>query len=94
MAAMFLLFRVVYRALRKREGLGMGDVKLAGVAGAWVDWSLLPLVVEASALFGLGLAIVRAIRAGKGLKAETRLPFAVGFAPAIFVGWQVQHLGF
>jgi leader peptidase (prepilin peptidase) / N-methyltransferase len=94
MVAMFLFFRVVYRVLRGREGLGLGDVKLAGVAGAWVDWSLLPLVVEAAALFGLGLAIFRALRSGKGLRGETRLPFAVGFAPAIFVGWQAQHLSF
>lgn len=27
--------RLVYQAIRKREGLGLGDVKLAAVAGAW-----------------------------------------------------------
>ncbi len=89
MAGLFYLFRLAYRALRGREGLGLGDVKLAAVAGAWVDWPLLPYVVEAAALFGLGLALWRA--RGRA-RADMRLPFAVGFAPAIFVGWQIQIL--
>jgi leader peptidase (prepilin peptidase) / N-methyltransferase len=94
MAALFYAFRHVYRALRGREGLGLGDVKLAAVAGAWVDWRWLPFVVEAAALSGLALALARAARSGARLGAETKLPFAVGFAPAIFVGWQLQSLGF
>src|SRR3954463_12123475 len=32
----FYLLRAVYRRLRGFEGLGMGDVKLAAAAGAWV----------------------------------------------------------
>ena len=92
MAALFWLFRWIYRRLRGREGLGLGDVKLAAVAGAWVDWPLLPFVVEASAAFGLALALYRAARSRATLRAETRLPFAVGFAAAIFLGWQAQHV--
>lgn len=34
-AAAFMLIRSGYRQLRGREGLGLGDVKLAAVAGAW-----------------------------------------------------------
>ena len=63
-AALFYFFRVAYRRARGREGLGLGDVKLAAVAGAWVDWPLLPFVVEAAALFGLGLALARAFGRG------------------------------
>ena len=91
MAGLFYLFRAGYRRLRGREGLGFGDVKLAAVAGAWVDWPLLPAVVEVAALAGLALALVRA--RSTGLSGDTKLPFAVGFAPAIFMGWQMQHLG-
>jgi leader peptidase (prepilin peptidase)/N-methyltransferase len=94
MTALFYLFRWAYGRLRGREGLGLGDVKLAGVAGAWVDWRFLPTVVEFAALFGLALALYRAARSGAGLRAATKLPFAVGFAPAIFMGWQMQRLGF
>jgi leader peptidase (prepilin peptidase)/N-methyltransferase len=94
MAALFYVFRSLYRRLRGREGLGLGDVKLAGVAGAWVDWPMLPLVVEVAAVFGLAVALFRAVRSGAGLRADTRLPFAVGFAPAIFMGWQAEHFNF
>ena len=92
-AAMFYLFRVAYRRLRRREGLGLGDVKLAAVAGAWVDWRLLPYVVEAAALFGLALALFRTRREGAALRGGMKLPFAVGFAPAIFLGWGLGRLG-
>jgi leader peptidase (prepilin peptidase)/N-methyltransferase len=90
--AAFYLFRAVYGWARGREGLGLGDVKLAGVAGAWVDWRLLPWIVEAAALFGLALALARGRRFG--LKADSRLPFAVGLAPAIWLGWWLARLGF
>lgn len=92
MAAFFSLFRLAYRRWRGREGMGLGDVKLAAVAGAWVDWPLLPFVIEFAALSGLALAFARALGAGHGLRRDTKLPFAVGFAAAIFVGWQYQRL--
>lgn len=91
MSGFFYLFRLVYRRWRRREGMGLGDVKLAAVAGAWVDWPLLPFVIEFAALSGLALALMRALRAGHGLRADAKLPFAVGFAAAIFVGWQYQR---
>jgi len=94
MATLFYGFRAAYRRWRGRDGLGLGDVKLAAVAGAWVDWRLLPFVVEFAALSGLAVALLRAVGSGASLHAETKLPFAVGFAPAIFVGWQLQSLGF
>ena len=93
MAALFYLFRLAYSRLRKREGLGLGDVKLAAVAGAWVDWRLAPYVVEAAALFGLALVLVRSRKAGSALRGDLKLPFGVGFAPAIFLGWGLGWLG-
>jgi leader peptidase (prepilin peptidase)/N-methyltransferase len=94
MAGLFYAFRLAYRLWRGREGMGLGDVKLAAVAGAWIDWPLLPLVVEMAAILGLALAFVGAYRAGQRPRGDLKLPFAVGFAPAIFVGWQLQRLYF
>ena len=42
MFCLFYGFRTAYRRVRGVEGMGFGDVKLAAVAGAWLDWSLLP----------------------------------------------------
>ena len=90
-SAAFYLFRLLYGWLRGREGLGLGDVKLAAVAGAWVDLHLLAWVVEAAAISGLALALTRG---RSGLRADARMPFAVGFAPAIWLGWWLDRLGF
>ena len=90
----FFGFRALYELLRHREGLGFGDVKLAGVAGVWVAWRLLPFVVEAAALSGLALALAQSRRGGAFLRRDMRLPFAVGFAPAIWLGWWLERIGF
>ena len=37
--------RYGYVRLRGRQGLGLGDVKLAFVAGAWLDWLTIPLAI-------------------------------------------------
>ena len=85
----FYLFRAIYEWLRGREGLGLGDVKLAAVAGAWIDLHLLSFVVEFAALTCLTVALIRA----RGWpKADARVPFAVGFAPAIWFVWWLQRL--
>ncbi len=49
----------LYRRLRGREGIGLGDVKLAGVAGAWLDWQSIPIAVEIAALAALAVCLVR-----------------------------------
>src|SRR5262245_17321119 len=51
----FLAIKLGYRWLRGREGLGMGDVKLAGVAGVWLDWFAILIAVELAVLAALGL---------------------------------------
>ena len=88
----FLGFRAAYRALRGVEGMGFGDVKLAAVAGAWIDWAFLPLVVEIAALSGLAAALFAYLRGG-GLDLKGRLPFGAFFAPAIWICWLIAARG-
>ena len=64
----------LYRALRRRDGLGGGDAKLLGALGAWVGWQGLPTVVLYAAVSGLALALILAAR-GRRLELGQRLPF-------------------
>src|SRR5262245_59186561 len=55
----FLAIKLGYRALRGREGIGMGDVKLAVVAGTWLDWFAILVAVELAVLAALGAHLTR-----------------------------------
>jgi leader peptidase (prepilin peptidase)/N-methyltransferase len=91
MAAVFLGFRLGYRRLRGREGMGLGDVKLAGVAGIWLDGPSLPIAVELGALGALGFVALRVIRKRNAPDPLTKLPFGSFFAPAIWACWLLQR---
>jgi leader peptidase (prepilin peptidase)/N-methyltransferase len=90
LALLFLGLRVAYRGLRGREGIGLGDVKLAVVAGAWLDWLTMAIVVELAAMAGLLTFLVRRYWFGQRLHMTSRLPFGVFFAPAIWLGWLLE----
>ena len=49
--------------IRGRQGIGLGDVKLAGVAGAWLDWATIPIAIEIAALTALAAVAIRHSRA-------------------------------
>jgi leader peptidase (prepilin peptidase) / N-methyltransferase len=90
LALLFLGLRVAYRGLRGREGIGLGDVKLAVVAGAWLDWLTIPIAVELAAVAGLMTYLVRRCWLGTPLHMTSRLPFGLFFAPAIWLGWLLE----
>lgn len=91
-ALAFFLLRAGYRWLRSREGLGLGDVKLAFVAGAWLDWTMLPVAIEIAALAALLAYLLRSRMRGRRLRAAGRLPFGLFLAPAIWLSWLAQTL--
>jgi len=86
-AAAFFGLWALYRRLRGREGIGLGDVKLAGVAGVWLDWPSIPIAVEIAALAALAVCLVRWLALGRAISATTRLPFGAFLAPAIWIAW-------
>jgi leader peptidase (prepilin peptidase)/N-methyltransferase len=90
LASAFLALRLVYYRFRGRHGLGLGDVKLAGVAGAWLDWTMLPLVVEIAAFSALTVVLITQLIARRPIKTTTRLPFGLFFAPSIWIAWLLQ----
>ena len=72
--ASFLLIAFVYRRLRGREGLGTGDAKLLGAAGAWVSWVGLPGVVLWAAVTALCGVLAKAVT-GTPVRASEPISF-------------------
>jgi leader peptidase (prepilin peptidase) / N-methyltransferase len=89
-AGLLLLVRIAYRHLRGRDGLGLGDVKLAGAAGAWLSLSMLPIAIEMAAITALVAYALRQRRRFRLLRAASRVPFGAFFAPAIWLGWVLE----
>ena len=86
MFGVFLAFRVGYGKLRGREGMGLGDVKLAAVAGVWLNWTDLPIAVDMAALSALASALLGRAT-GREWSATEKLPFGFFFAPTIWICW-------
>jgi leader peptidase (prepilin peptidase)/N-methyltransferase len=81
-----------YRRWRGRDGLGLGDIKLAAVAGAWLGFATIFAVIELAALSALGAYIINGYVRKRPLKATEFLPFGLFLAPAIWMGWLIEAL--
>ena len=88
----FLALMAGYRRWRGRDGLGLGDIKLIAVAGAWLDLVTIFAVIELAALSALGAYFAKAHARKRPLKATAFLPFGLFLAPAIWIGWLVETL--
>jgi leader peptidase (prepilin peptidase) / N-methyltransferase len=89
-AALFLAtVRWGYAWIRGEEGLGLGDVKLAGAGGAWLTLAALPLWLGLASTAAL-LAVVLARLRGQPIERTTRVPFGAFLCPAL---WVVFYLG-
>jgi leader peptidase (prepilin peptidase)/N-methyltransferase len=86
----FLALRWSYAWLRKQEGLGLGDVKLAFVAGAWLDWMMIPVAIEIAAVGALVVYGVARILGRQNMSG--RLPFGLFLAPAVWITWVTAAL--
>ncbi|MCA3555450.1 A24 family peptidase [Aestuariivirga sp.] len=82
----FFLMRALWFRLRGIEGLGLGDVKLAAVAGAWLGPALLPTACLVASLAGLcGIMVMKLMGRRVGLTDE--IPFGSFIAPVILLVW-------
>jgi len=76
--------REIYRRLRGREGLGLGDAKLLALAGAWTGWQYLAVIMLGAALVGIAVALIGRAR-GHEIDASRRFPLGTYMAPFIFL---------
>ncbi len=88
----FLALMIGYRRWRGRDGLGLGDIKLAAVAGAWLGWTTIFAVIELATLSALGAYVANGYFRKRPLKATEFLPFGLFLAPAIWIGWLIEAL--
>jgi leader peptidase (prepilin peptidase) / N-methyltransferase len=94
MVALFGFYGVVWFVYP--AGMGLGDVKLAGVLGlylGWLGWG--PLLVGAFAAFAVGAAVSIPIIAFKESGRKTKIPFGpfmlVGAVIGIYLGHPLAH---
>jgi leader peptidase (prepilin peptidase)/N-methyltransferase len=73
----------LYYFIRKREGLGLGDVTLMLMVGAFLGWRLALLTILLGSLVGALVGVFFIVRRKKNL--QFALPFGTFLAPAAFV---------
>jgi leader peptidase (prepilin peptidase)/N-methyltransferase len=88
----FLALMIGYRRWRGRDGLGLGDIKLAAVAGMWLNFVTIFAVIELATLSALGAYFVSGYLRKRPLKATALLPFGLFLAPAVWIGWLVEAM--
>ena len=72
-----------YRAVRGRDGLGLGDAKLLGALGAWMGWQALPFILLIASVTGLLVMLVT----GRAKEAGARVPLGTFLALAAVPAW-------
>ena len=55
----------IYKKLRNKEGMGLGDAKLLSVIGFWFGWVSIPFVLFLSSVIALGLSLPSLINKSK-----------------------------
>ncbi len=72
----------IFRMVTGKEGMGFGDFKLLAALGAWMGWTLLPMIILLSSVVGSIIGVAMII-AGKS-KRQQCIPFGPYLAVA---GW-------
>lgn len=94
-AGSFLALRVGYRALRGREGLGLGDVKLMAGIGAFAGPADLPSLLLIAALGALSVVLLLQVISDERESRELwsrRLPFGAALCAATALLWLLDAL--
>jgi leader peptidase (prepilin peptidase) / N-methyltransferase len=78
----------LFRLLTGKEGMGHGDFKLLAALGAWLGYTMLPLIILLSAVVGavVGIALIATRRQQRGVP----MPFGPFLAAA---GWIAMMWG-
>lgn len=89
-----LLLRFAYMRATGIEGLGLGDVKLAAAGAPFLSWGTLPLALALAAIACALALAVRAVMRGERIDRTAELPFGAFLAPAIWLAFVLDRMGF
>jgi leader peptidase (prepilin peptidase)/N-methyltransferase len=83
----------LFKLVTGKEGMGYGDFKLLAAIGAWLGWSLLPLVIMLSSVVGavVGITLIIAARHGRNIPIPFGPYLAGGGLIALFWGEQITQ---
>ena len=70
----------LYKVLRNKEGMGLGDAKLLAAIGFWFGWISIPFVIFSSSIVALIAVLPSLINKSKKLSSE------IPFGPFIIIG--------
>ena len=90
-AGLLALRRWSYRCIRHREGLGLGDVKLAAAVGAWLPVEIMPLCFGL-ATSGALVTILWARLRGNRIDRTMKIPLGAFLCPALWFAFYASRL--
>jgi len=70
----------LYKNIRKKEGMGLGDAKLMAVIGFWFGWISIPFTIFISSVVALVLVVPSLINQSRKMSSE------IPFGPYIIIG--------
>jgi leader peptidase (prepilin peptidase)/N-methyltransferase len=90
-AGLLALLRWIYGSVRHREGLGLGDVKLAAAVGAWLPFEMMPLCFGL-ATGGALVAILWGHLRGRRIERTMKIPLGTFLCPALWFAFYASNL--
>lgn len=90
-AGLLALLRWSYACIRRREGLGLGDVKLAAAVGAWLPLEMMPLCFFL-ATSAAGLTILWTRLRGSKIEGTMKIPLGTFLCPALWFAFYASRL--
>ncbi len=70
----------VYKKIRKKEGMGLGDAKLLGAIGFWFGWVSIPFTIFLSSVAALIFVVPSIINKSRNMASQ------IPFGPYIIIG--------
>ena len=96
---LFIIVNAIYKLIRKRDGIGFGDVELVALGGLILGgYKMIFALIISCVVGGIALLIISAVRKEKGREYPFAVILTCGMLIALFVGdfvinWYLTLLG-